>query len=50
MAKLSMREVREIREMVKRGFPITEIAKVYKVSATTVRNYTKGVKDKLKIS
>lgn len=47
VAKLSMKEVREIREFVIKGFPIKDVAEIFKVSETTIRNYTKAIRKKV---
>lgn len=44
MAKLTMRQVREMRRGIIEGKTVKQLASKYGVSETTVRNYTKAIR------
>lgn len=47
MAKISMRSIREIRNLIYQGYSIKEVASIYKISETTVRNYTREIRKRM---
>lgn len=47
MAKLTLREIREIRRLILEGFPAKTLAEAYRVSESTIRAYTKAERAKV---